>query len=116
MAVTVRAALAVATPLAVAALCLLLAFRHIAPGVDLTAMARGIVGPATWPKAMLLAAAAAALLAALVRLLRPAPSGPSEAAEDGDYHEPRSIGAITLVVAYGVSIPLAGIAWSIVLA
>jgi putative tricarboxylic transport membrane protein len=113
MAVSPRAALGVALPLAVAALCALLALRYIAPGVDLGAMARGVVGPATWPKAMLLASAAAAALLATARLLealalRPAP----RAAGGDDYHEARSAGALALVVAYGVAIPILGIAWS----
>lgn len=113
MAVTLRAAFGVALPLVVAAASCLLAFRYIAPGVDLDAMARGIVGPGTWPKAMLLAAAAAAALLTLARLLELAALRPPRNAGDAeDYHEPRSIGAILLLVGYGVAFPLIGIAWS----
>lgn len=110
MAVTLRAAFGVALPLVVAAASCLLAFRYIAPGVDLDAMARGIVGPGTWPKAMLLAAAAAAALLALARLA--ALRAPRTASDADDYHEPRSIGAILLLVGYGAAFPLIGIAWS----
>ena len=112
MAGTPRAAVAVALPLAVAALCALLALRYIAPGIDLGAMARGIVGPATWPKAMLLAAAASALLLAIVRLPGLLVKRPSATGEAQDYHEGRSVGAIALVLAYGAATPFLGIAWS----
>ena len=109
-----RAALGLALPLAVAVGAFLLGKAYIAPGVDLDAMARGIVGPATWPKAMLYCAAAAAALLALVRLLELlALRSPRESAAGKDeYHEARSIGAIALLVGYGVAIPLVGIAWA----
>jgi len=76
-------------------------------------MARGVVGPATWPKAMLLCAAAAAALLALVRLLEASALRKPPATDDGtDYHEGRSIGAVALLLGYGIAIPLVGIAWS----
>jgi putative tricarboxylic transport membrane protein len=111
MAVSPRAALGILLPLAAAALLCVLALAYVAPGVDVGAMARGIIGPATWPKAMLLCAGAAAALLALQRLreLRAPRTAPAAAEE---YHEGRSIGAIALVVAYGVTIPLIGIAWA----
>jgi putative tricarboxylic transport membrane protein len=111
MAVTPRAAFAAALPLAVAALCALLALRYVAPGVDLDAMARGAIGPATWPRVMLLAAGAAAVLLAFVRLFALHPSAASTQAAD-EYHEARSIGAIALVLGYGIAMPLAGAAWA----
>ena len=113
MAVATRAILRVVTPLAAAAACVVVALFYVAPGVNFAAMARGIVSPVTWPKAMLLAAAAAGGLLALVNLLellslrKPSPAEPGE-----DYHEGRSIGAVALLVAYGVAIPFIGIAWS----
>lgn len=114
MALSPRAALGVALPLAAAAALSVLALRYIAPGVDLDAMARGVAGPATWPKAMLLGAAAAAALLALVNLLEVlalrSPRAGAGAADD--YHEGRSIGSLTLLLAYGVAIPLVGIAWA----
>ena len=113
MAVSARAVLKIALPLAAAASSAWLALFHIAPGVDFTAMARGIVSPVTWPKAMLLAAAAAGMLLGLVNLLELLAlrhRGPGQAGED--YHEPRSIGALALLLAYGIAIPFVGIAWA----
>jgi putative tricarboxylic transport membrane protein len=114
MAVSPRAALSIVVPLAAAATLCVLAFAYVAPGVDVGAMARGVIGPATWPKTMLLCAGTAAALLALVRLLAlrapPAQGAPPVAADD--YHEGRSIGAIVLIVAYGAAIPLVGIAWA----
>ena len=114
MAVSPRAALAVVLPLATAAACVVLALFHVAPGIDLAAMSRGVVGPTSWPKAMLLAAAAAAGFLALLRLLEllalrtvREPEEPGE-----DYDEARSLGAIALVIGYGVAVPLIGIAWA----
>jgi len=114
MAVTARSALGVAWPVAFALACCALALRGIAPGVDVSAMARGLVGPTSWPKAMLLAAAAAAALLAMLRLLEllalRSVREPEETAEE--YAEARSIGAIALLVGYGVAIPLIGVAWA----
>jgi len=114
MAVSPRAALGVIWPLAAAVGCCVLALAYVAPGVDLGAMARGVVGPATWPKAMLLCAAAAATLLAFGRLLELfAPRSSSAPAADADeYHEARSIGALALLLGYGVAIPLVGFAWA----
>lgn len=105
-----RDVLGVALPLAVVAVLAATALLWIAPGVDVAAMSRGAIGPTTWPKAMLLAAAACAAFLALERVLfgRKAESPPSAV----DYHEGRSAGAIALVIAYGVAIPVIGIAWS----
>src|SRR5258706_433470 len=89
-----------------------IALYWIAPGVDVAAMSRGVIGPTTWPKAMLLAAAACAALLALARLpalLGRAPGSP-RGADPMEYHEARSLGAITLLVAYGAAIPLISIA------
>ena len=111
MAVDPRAALSVFLLLAGAAGATVLALFYVAPGVDLAAMARGMVGPATWPKAMLLLAAAAATLLALVRLVEMlGPRKARAAASEVDYHEGRSLGALALLVAYGASIPLVGFA------
>lgn len=111
MAVSPRAALGVAWPLAAAAGSGVLALFYVAPGVDLAAMTRGIIGPATWPKAMLLCAAAAAALLAFIRLLELLSLREPDGGQT-DYHEARSIGAIALLVGYGVAIPLVGIAWA----
>ena len=113
MAVSPRAALSIVLPLAAAATLCVLAFAYVAPGVDVGAMARGVIGPATWPKAMLLCAGSAAALLALMRLLAlGAPNAPHVSVAADDYHEGRSIGAIVLAVAYGAAIPLVGIAWA----
>jgi putative tricarboxylic transport membrane protein len=113
MAVSPRAALSIIVPLAAAVALCVLALGFVAPGVDVNAMARGVIGPTTWPKAMLLCAGAAAAMLALLRLLAlhsaHVPPAPATAEE---YHEGRSIGAIGLIVAYGAAIPLVGIAWA----
>jgi len=103
----------VALPLVAAAVLAATAFLWIAPGVNVAAMSRGVIGPTTWPKAMLLAAAVCAALLVLARLAGQSGRG-SDAPEGGtvDYHEARSLGAIGLVIAYGVAIPFIGIAWS----
>lgn len=113
MAVSPRAVLKVVLPLATAMACAVIAFSYVAPGVDFAAMARGVVSPVTWPKAMLLCAAAAAALLALVQLLELLSLRELRPSEKGeDYHEVRSIGAIALLVAYGITIPIVGIAWA----
>ena len=114
MAVSTRAALGVAWPLAAAAASAVLALYYVAPGVDLAAMTRGVIGPATWPKAMLLCAAAAAALLGLIRQLEllSLRSASEPAGDQTDYHEARSIGALALLVGYGVAVPLVGIAWA----
>jgi putative tricarboxylic transport membrane protein len=114
MANSVRAALGIALPLALAAGICVLAAAFVAPGVDLAAMTRGVIGPATWPKAMLYCAAAAAALLALAKLLEARTEASLEppAATESEYHEGRSLGAIALVLAYGFALPLAGIAWA----
>ena len=107
-----RAVLGVVLPLAAAGAVAGIALCWIAPGVDVAAMSRGVIGPTTWPKAMLLAAAACAALLALAglpALLGRAPGSPG-GADAMEYHEARSLGAITLLVAYGTAIPLIGIA------
>lgn len=113
MAVSPIAVLRVALPLATAVVCIVIALSYVAPGVDFAAMARGVVSPVTWPKTMLLCAAAAAALLAFVHLLESLSLREPRAPEQGeDYHEARSIGAIALLVGYGIAIPLAGIAWA----
>jgi putative tricarboxylic transport membrane protein len=113
MAVSPRAVLKVVLPLATAIACAVIAVSYVAPGVDFSAMARGVVSPVTWPKAMLLCAAAAAALLALMHLLESLSLREARAPEQGeDYHEARSIGAIGLLIGYGIAIPLVGIAWA----
>jgi putative tricarboxylic transport membrane protein len=114
MATSVRAACLLGLPLAAAAAAWLLGRYFIAPGVD-DGMARGIVGPATWPKVMLYCAAACALalfLRGVVSVVRRSP--PASAQDDAatGYHEGRSACAIALILAYGIAIPLIGMAWA----
>ena len=104
MAVAPLAILRVVTPLAAAVACVVVALLHVAPGVNFAAMARGLVSPVTWPKAMLLALVN---LLELLSIRDPNPAKPGE-----DYHEGRSIGAVALLVAYGIAIPFIGIAWA----
>jgi putative tricarboxylic transport membrane protein len=115
MAVSLRAALGVALPLAAAVGSCVLALAFVTPGVDLSSMARGVVGPASWPKTMLLCASAAAALLAfgrLVELFAPHSSQAPVAGVEEEYHEGRSLGAIALLLGYGLAIPLVGFAWA----
>jgi len=113
MAVTPRAILRVALPLATAVACIVIALFYVAPGVDFAAMARGVVSPVAWPKAMLLSAAAAAALLSVVNLLELLALREPHPPEKGeDYHEGRSMASIALLVAYGIAIPFVGIAWA----
>jgi putative tricarboxylic transport membrane protein len=113
MAVSPRAVLKVVLPLATAVACAVIALSYVAPGVDFAAMARGIVSPVTWPKTMLVCAATAAALLALVHLLELLSLRELRPPEKGeDYHEARSIGAIALLLGYGIALPFIGIAWA----
>ena len=115
MAISTGSALRLALPLAAGAAAWLLGRYFISPGVDVDAMARGVVGPATWPRTMLYCAAACALglfvRDAAAALRNPGRSAKDRSAEPG-YHELRSIAAIALVVAYGFAISQIGFAWS----
>jgi putative tricarboxylic transport membrane protein len=116
MAIFTGTALRLALPLAAAAGAWLLGRYGIAPGVDVDAMARGMIGPATWPKIMLYCAAACAL-GLFVRnadaaFARPRAPGAAEKPDAPGYYELRAVAAIALVVAYGLAIPLLGFAWS----
>jgi putative tricarboxylic transport membrane protein len=103
--------LRLAVPLGGALLAMLLAERFVAPGVDVAALSRGMVGPTTWPKAMLYCAALCAAGMFVVRLVESArPSRPAE--EPSPYHEGRSAAAVGLLVAYGIAIPFIGLAWA----
>jgi putative tricarboxylic transport membrane protein len=82
----------------------------IAPGVDVDGMARGVIGPATWPRAMLYGAAACAVVIFLRQFFSGA--GARAAGSAGEYHEGRSLFAVGLLVAYGAALPLAGMAWA----
>jgi putative tricarboxylic transport membrane protein len=76
-------------------------------------MARGVIGPATWPKAMLLCAAAAGAALALLRLLEAlALRAPPPPAAGDQYHETRSLAALALLVGYVVAISYTGFAWA----
>jgi putative tricarboxylic transport membrane protein len=116
MAISTGSALRLALPLAAGAAAWLLGRYFISPGVDVDAMARGAVGPATWPRTMLYCAAACALglfvRNAYTALWKPgAPVAAGGSGEPG-YHELRSIAAIALVVAYGLAVSQIGFAWS----
>ena len=104
----------IALPLVVAVGGCVLAIAFVAPGVDLDSMTRGVIGPATWPKAMLYCAAASAAVLAILKLLearglRSAHSGLDRGSE---YHETRSLGLLAALIIYGAGIPLVGIAWA----
>jgi putative tricarboxylic transport membrane protein len=104
-----------AFPAAFAVGAVVLARHFLAPGVDVDAMTRGIVGPTTWPKLMLycVAACAAALFCLRLRELVTGRAGsPEDAAAGGAFHERRALTGIVLLVAYGLAIPLLGFALS----
>ncbi|MGQ0546226.1 MAG: tripartite tricarboxylate transporter TctB family protein [Betaproteobacteria bacterium] len=116
MAIFVRAALGIALPLAIGIGAVALAAAFVAPAADLEGMARGMIGPATWPKAMLYCAGASAVLLAMLRFLSllAARSSSGELPLDAAaaYHEGRSLAAIASLLAYGAAIPPIGIAWA----
>lgn len=113
MAVQIQALLKLFVPLAAAVGAYVLGSSFVAPGLD-PSMSRGMVGPATWPKAMLYFAAicAAGLFLQGLLTVRAPPSEAEAQSGPGEYAELRSLGAIGLLLAYGLSIPLLGIAWS----
>ena len=107
-----RDALSLAVPLAAALGALMLGGYYIAPGVDVNALARGIVGPITWPRVMLYCVAACAL----ALFLRNAGSMPGSAAapavDEPAYREGKALAAIAVLVAYCTGIPEIGFAWA----
>jgi putative tricarboxylic transport membrane protein len=96
-----------------------LAFFFIAPGADSSLEARGGVGPTTWPKVMLLciACCAAILLVRELPRLFAASARATVAAERGvsAYDNWKAVLGITLLVLYGVAVPLVGFALATVL-
>ena len=115
MSITLTAALRLGATLATAVAAVILARYFIAPGVDLDAMSRGLAGPATWPKTMLYSVVACAVFIFLRELhtLRAAvePAAPGAPVEPR-FDDAKLMMGIALLVAYGVGITLAGIAWS----
>ena len=113
--VKVQEGLGLAAALAGAAGLWIVGRYFIAPGVDVDAMARGVVGPATWPRTMLYCAAACAA-AAFLRMLAGILMGRREPAQSDEpapqYHELRSLAAVAVLVAYGAALPIVGIAWA----
>ncbi len=91
-----------------------LAFFFIAPGPDGALEARGGVGPATWPKAMLLGIA----LCAAIILVRELPrlfatsSSPTVARDNrgSPYDNRKAAVGIALLLLYGIAIPFVGLA------
>jgi putative tricarboxylic transport membrane protein len=107
-------------PAAIVAAAWLLAHDFLAPGVDVEAMTRGIVGPTTWPKVMLYCIAACAVVLFCVRLRAVLGDGTAAPAGDpggagGAMHERKAVVGIALLVAYGVAIPAIGFALATVL-
>jgi putative tricarboxylic transport membrane protein len=107
-----------AFPAVIAAGAWILARHFLAPGVDVEAMTRGIVGPTTWPKVMLYCVAACAALLFCLRL-REVLGGKAEALANAPggaggttHHERRAVAGIALVVAYGLALPGLGFALS----
>jgi putative tricarboxylic transport membrane protein len=93
----------------------ILARYHIAPGVDLDAISRGLASPATWPKTMLYCAAAcaAAIFVRTALALRDsaAPASGDESSGAG-YDEAKLLPGIALLLAYGFAITQVGMAWA----
>jgi putative tricarboxylic transport membrane protein len=106
-------AMRLAAPLGVALLAAAVAGQFIAPGVDLDGMARGLAGPATWPKTMLYCAAATALVIFLrsLYMMRRSAEPPHEQAAPG-YDDAKLLSGIVLLVAYGFGITQIGMAWA----
>ncbi len=107
----VQNAARLAAPLLAALGAVILARYFIAPGVDLDGMARGVVGPGTWPKIMLYCAAACAAAVFVRNLLALRQTAPTRAQGPG-YDDAKLLGGMGLLVAYGVAITLVGMAWA----
>jgi len=93
----------------------ILARYHIAPGVNLDAMSRGLASPATWPKTMLYCAAACAavlFVRNLYQLRRPAAPGAGGVPMHAGYDEAKLLPGIALLIAYGLGITQVGMAWA----
>ena len=92
---------------------LVLAFFFIAPGADGALVARGGVGPATWPKTMLFGIACCAAIILLRELFRlSAASSPRRGGEGGasDYDNRRAALGIALLLLFGIAVPFIGFA------
>ena len=108
MPMTPANALRVAAPLCAALAAAIVARYFIAPGVDVDGMARGLAGPATWPKTMLYCAAACAALIGLRSLY-----GRQTAPPLGSrYDDTKLLAGIALLVLYGFGITQIGMAWA----
>lgn len=106
-------AVRLAAPLGAALAAAIIATRFIAPGVDLDGIARGLAGPATWPKTMLYCAAATALVIFLRGLyLSRRPAEPAREQAAPGYDDAKLISGIVLLVAYGFGITQIGMAWA----
>lgn len=104
-------ALRLAAPLG-AALLAALATRFIAPGVDLDGIARGLAGPATWPKTMLFCAAVTALVIFLRSLYLSRAAMAAEGEVGPGYDDTKLAWGMALLVAYGFGITQIGMAWA----
>lgn len=102
-------AVRLAAPLG-AALAAIIATRFIAPGVDLDGMARGLAGPATWPKTMLYCAAATALVIFLRSLYLSRSAKAAEGEAGPGYDDAKLAWGMALLVAYGIGITQIGMA------
>ena len=114
MKIRLRDTLSLAVPLAAALGALMLGGYYIAPGVDVGALARGIVGPATWPRTMLYCVAACALALFLRNTgsMLSAGGAAAPAADEPAYHEGKALAAVAVLVAYCIGIPEIGFPWA----
>ncbi len=91
-----------------------LAGYFIAPGLDGAAASRGGVGPTTWPRVMLIGIAVCAavmLLRELARVFLRHQHLPEAAAETAELYDNRkAVIGITILVVFGVAIPVVGFA------
>jgi putative tricarboxylic transport membrane protein len=113
MPITPANALRVAAPLCAALAAAIVARYFIAPGVDVDGMARGLAGPATWPKTMLYCAAACAALIGL-RALYSLRRQAVPAAPGSGYDDAKLLAGMALLVLYGYGITQIGMAWATV--
>lgn len=97
----------------------------IAPGVNVDAISRGVVGPTTWPKTMMLGIIACAAVLLVRNVLRARMSSQRlgvEAATSADtfeefprdapsaYDNRKAVQGILVILAYGAGIPVVGFA------
>lgn len=101
-------------PAAGALVAWLVACLYVAPGVDLDAMTRGLIGPVTWPRTMLYCTGAFSAAIFVRNLYRYLTQRKSAASQDlpSALDERRATIGVALVITYAAALPFIGVAWA----